>query len=109
MLLGAARRASSTTRSDHQRLQTIAALFAVCIDDRDYPASLEHRKIYRVIPDLAAARRRQIRIVDESGEDYLYPEFFFVPIHLNSEVGFGQTEFPQAMSLKERACIRARL
>jgi hypothetical protein len=48
--------------------------------------ALEPRKIYRVLPDPAAARRRQIRIVDESGEDYLYPELFFVPIKLPEAV-----------------------
>jgi len=56
--------------------------FAVRIDNRDYPASLELRKIYRVAPDPAAARRGQIRIVDESGEDYLYPQVCFLPIKL---------------------------
>jgi hypothetical protein len=56
--------------------------FAVCIDNRDYAASLEQRKIYRVLSDPAAARHRQVRVVDESGEDYLYPELYFVPIEL---------------------------
>jgi len=56
--------------------------FAVCIDNRDYPASLELRKIYRVTPDPTAARHGQIRIVDESGEDYLYPQVCFLPIKL---------------------------
>ena len=56
--------------------------FAVCVKNEDYPASLEVRKIYEVIPDEKAARHRMIRIVDESGEDYLYPEDFFVPIDI---------------------------
>ena len=55
---------------------------AVCIDNRHYPASLELRKIYRVTPDPVAARHGQIRIVDESGEDYLYPQVCFLPIKL---------------------------
>ena len=46
--------------------------FAVCIDNTGYPASLERCKIYRVLPDEKAAREGDIRIVDESGEDYLY-------------------------------------
>ena len=61
--------------------------FAVCIDNRDYPASLELRKIYRVAPDPAAARHGQIRIVDESGEDYLYPQVCFLPIKLPQAAG----------------------
>ena len=61
--------------------------FAVCIDNRDYPASLELRKIYRVAPDLAAARHGQIPIVDESGEDYLYPQVCFLPIKLPQAAG----------------------
>ena len=61
--------------------------FAVCIDNRDYPASLELRKIYRVTPDPAAARHGQIRIVDESGEDYLYPQVCFLPIKLPQAAG----------------------
>ena len=56
--------------------------FAVCIDNRDHPASLELRKIYQVALDPGAARHGQIRIVDESGEDYLYPRICFLPIKL---------------------------
>jgi hypothetical protein len=51
--------------------------FAVCIDNRDYPASLECWKIYQVIPDRAAERHDLIRVVDESGEDYLFPRAYF--------------------------------
>ena len=52
-------------------------IFAVCIDNADYPASLEARKLYEVLPDTEAASHRQLRIVDESGEDYLYPARYF--------------------------------
>ena len=54
--------------------------FVVCIRNEDYPASLELRKIYQVIPDAGASRHHYIRIIDESGEDYLYPEDHFAPI-----------------------------
>jgi len=47
---------------------------------------LERRKIYRVLPDAEAARHKQIRVIDESGEDYLYPEEFFAPIELPQSV-----------------------
>jgi hypothetical protein len=56
------------------------AVFAVCIDNRSYAASLELHKIYRVIPDEDAATDGDIRIVDESGEDYLYSAQRFVEI-----------------------------
>lgn len=56
--------------------------FAVCIENKDYPASLEFGKIYRVLVDEKAARHKMIRIVDESGEDYLYAEKVFVAIEL---------------------------
>src|SRR5690606_34677247 len=48
--------------------------FAVCLRNEGYEASLERRKIYEVIPDFEAAKHDQLRVVDESGEDYLYPE-----------------------------------
>jgi len=54
--------------------------FAVCIDNRGYPASLELHKIYRVVPDDAAAADGDIRVIDESGEDYLYSVGRFVEI-----------------------------
>ncbi len=61
--------------------------FALCIDNADYPASLEARKLYEVLPDDQAASQRQLRIVDESGEDYLYPTRYFrlvtIPPSLN--------------------------
>ena len=53
-------------------------LFAVCINNSDYPASLELHKIYRVIPDNEAQQDGDLRIIDESGEDYLYPAKWFV-------------------------------
>ena len=61
-------------KADHQ--------FAICIKNEDYPASLEVRKIYEVIPDAKAAKHGLVRIIDESGEDYLYPSDYFVPIEL---------------------------
>ena len=56
--------------------------FAICIQNEGYPASLELWKIYRVLPDEKAAKHQLIRVVDESGEDYLYSERWFVPIKL---------------------------
>ena len=49
----------------------------VCIDNEGYPASLELRKLYVAIPDVEAEKDGLIRVVDESGEDYLYPKARF--------------------------------
>ncbi len=54
----------------------------ICVDNSGYEVSLERRKIYVAIPDPKAHRLGQIRVVDESGEDYLYPEKNFVPADL---------------------------
>ena len=56
--------------------------FVVCVRNDDYGASLELRKLYEVLPDEEAAKLGQVRIVDESGEDYLYPQSFFAPVEL---------------------------
>ena len=47
--------------------------FVVCVKNKQYGASLELRKLYQVIPDNSAAKHKQLRVIDESGEDYLYP------------------------------------
>jgi hypothetical protein len=57
-------------------------LFAVCIDNSSYPVSLELHKIYRVVPDEDAAANGDLRIVDESGEDYLYSAKRFIVMDL---------------------------
>ena len=54
----------------------------MCLKNTGYEASLEPRKIYEVIPDQEAEKHRQLRVIDESGEDYLYPESFFATIEL---------------------------
>jgi hypothetical protein len=61
-------------------------LFVVCINNEEYPASLELHKIYRVVPDEDAAADGDIRIIDESGEDYLYPSSYFAPIEVPQRV-----------------------
>ncbi|MCK6620367.1 MAG: hypothetical protein HUU32_13235 [Calditrichaceae bacterium] len=52
--------------------------FAICIENSGYPASLELFKVYRVLPDEEAAADGDLRVIDESGEDYLYPAQWFV-------------------------------
>ena len=61
-------------------------MFVVCIKNEGYAASLELRKIYEVIPDENAANHKMIRVIDESGEDYLYASDFFLPIDLPKPV-----------------------
>jgi hypothetical protein len=56
--------------------------FVICLSNAGYEASLERRKIYESRGDPTAAKHRQIRVIDESGEDYLYPARFFRAIEL---------------------------
>ena len=66
--------------------------FALCIDNADYQASLIRGKVYRILPDASAARDDLVRIVDESGEDYLYHKSHFVFV-----------DFPRSVKRKIRA------
>ncbi|HEX9961719.1 MAG TPA: hypothetical protein VGB00_12340 [Pyrinomonadaceae bacterium] len=56
--------------------------FVVCINNQDYPASLELHKIYQVVSDEKIEVDGEIRVVDESGEDYIYPAQWFVAVDL---------------------------
>ena len=58
--------------------------FALCIENKECE-DLEKRKIYRVLPDCDATKEGYLRIVDESGEDYLYPETYFILVELPRE------------------------
>ena len=58
------------------------AQYVLCVKNDDYPASLEVRKVYRSLADPAATAKGFARVVDESGEDYLYPAAYFVAIDL---------------------------
>jgi hypothetical protein len=70
--------------------------FAICINHGGYPESLEVLKIYQVLPDPEAAKHHQLRVIDESGEDYLYFEELFI-----------QVEFPASVEMAlSQAAIR---
>jgi hypothetical protein len=56
--------------------------FVVCVHNEGYEASLELRKIYETLADAEAAKNGQIRVIDESGDDYLYPAEYFAAIDL---------------------------
>ncbi len=60
--------------------------YVVCVRNDDYAASLERRKIYEAIPDRDAESHGMIRVIDESGEDYLYPKDFFMGIRVPDSV-----------------------
>jgi hypothetical protein len=72
---GSSRLNASWTRRRSQRAQ-----FVICITDS--APDLEPRKVYKVVPDESAAKSNYLRIVDESGEDYLYPANYFVKVDL---------------------------
>lgn len=78
--------ASGTLTKASKSQGRTARRFVVCIDNSEYPVSLELHKIYRAVPDEAAAREGDVRVVDESGEDYLYPAEWFVPVELPRRV-----------------------
>ena len=59
-------------------------IFALCIDNKECE-DLEKRKIYKILPDDKAAKEGYIRIIDETGEDYLYPQSYFILVELPKE------------------------
>ena len=65
-----------------KRTKDSSPRFVVCIDNSDHEASLELHKIYLVVPDRDAAREGDLRIVDESGEDYLFEGERFVAVEV---------------------------
>ena len=60
--------------------RTKAKRFAICLTDSE--PDLEPRKVYQVLPDRAATRPHYVRIIDESGEDYLYPADYFILVRV---------------------------
>jgi hypothetical protein len=64
------------------RRPTTTGSYVLCVKNDGYPASLLVRRLYRRVPDRHAAAHGLLRAVDESGEDYLYPKKFLVPIAL---------------------------
>ncbi|HVR41505.1 MAG TPA: hypothetical protein VMU84_20590 [Thermoanaerobaculia bacterium] len=60
--------------------------FAICVHNGEYAGTLELRKVYELLEDAAAAARDYVRVIDESGEDYLYPRSWFVPVSVPANV-----------------------
>jgi hypothetical protein len=66
------------------RQQPTSERWAVCLDDSTYPGELQVRKMYEILPDPDAGDHDQIRVIDESGEDYLYPKSIFLEIEVST-------------------------
>jgi len=81
-----ARKSSSASGTSTRRKAAAAPRFAVCVRNEGYEASLERHKIYAVLPDDEAERDGDLRVVDESGEDYLFSADRFVAIDVPSAV-----------------------
>ena len=64
----------------------MAASHVLCLRNDGYEASLEPRKVYRAVPDSRARIHGQVRVIDESGEDYLFPKSFFAAIKLPASI-----------------------
>ncbi|HUY33446.1 MAG TPA: hypothetical protein VMV69_11915 [Pirellulales bacterium] len=76
----------STKRPAAVLVKATRPQYVVCIKNDDYPVSLEKRKIYQVLPDADAQDHDLLRVIDESGEDYLYPIGYFLSVRLSAEV-----------------------
>ena len=82
-------RESSRARGSSTKPRKVGATgrgVAVCVDNSGYEVSFERNKIYLVVPDKDAERDGDVRVVDESGEDYLFPAHRFVAIDVRAAV-----------------------
>ena len=83
------------------------ATFAVCVNNKGYPASLEVGKLYRIIPDSQAEGHGYLRVVDESGEDYAYSSDRFFPMEIPARLGRVLRGAPENRR-RQRTAPRAR-
>ena len=77
--------------------------FVLCVENESYPASLQLLKVYRTLPDAEAQRHNMLRVIDEEGEDYLYPKDYFVRIELSPA---ARKRFAQASERTDVAAQR---
>jgi hypothetical protein len=80
--LGSAAKNSKSSTCFENMTRTQAKQLVVCVENDGYAVSLEKRKIYVALRDAVAEKHNMLRIVDESGEDYLHPKAFFRSIAL---------------------------
>jgi hypothetical protein len=83
---GLAKKSSRSNGSSSKKRPRSVSQYAVCIKNDDYLASLELRKLYQIVADKTSSALGLIRIIDESGEDYLYPAHYFLPIRLSPAI-----------------------
>jgi hypothetical protein len=79
-MASAKKKSNASATSTRRTNRAGESRFVVCVANDGYPASLELHKIYRVLPDKQAERDGDLRVIDESGEDYLFPAKWFVPV-----------------------------
>ncbi len=84
--MASAKKRPNLNGSSTKKQAKSASQFVVCVKNEDYPASLELRKLYAAIRDREAGKAGFVRVVDESGEDYLYPADYFVAVKLSRDV-----------------------
>jgi hypothetical protein len=87
------------------RVQQASSSFALCVEDGGME-DLEARKLYQILPDREAVRDGYIRIIDESGEDYIYPSDLFVPVKLPAAVVRRLREPARSRPTAARGTIR---
>ena len=83
-LMASARKSSRSNGSS--RKTTSRDGVVLCLRNEGYAASLEPRKLYSIVPDAAATKHNLLRVIDESGEDFLYPADYFVALRLPTNV-----------------------
>ena len=84
--MASAAASSRSSASSKESMPKAKRKFVVCISNSGYAASLEPRKVYLSIADADAERHAMLRVVDESGEDYLYPKRLFVAVDVPRSV-----------------------
>jgi len=81
-----------------KQTKTSSRKFAICVSNADYPVSLELHKLYRLVPDDEAEHDGDLRVIDESGEDYLYSAEYFVLVEFPRPIQRAlQTSFARTM------------
>jgi hypothetical protein len=69
-----------------RKTKVASSRLVICVENKGYAVSLEKRKIYVALVDLQAAKQGLVRVIDESGEDNLYPKRFFLPVTLPQSI-----------------------
>ena len=77
--------------SPPRRSKSVRSRYVVCVNNEGYAASLEKRKIYQLLPDAEAKAHNLLRLIDESGEDSLYPAGWFMVIAVSPAVAQALT------------------